>query len=169
MVVLCSVLVAAVLCEVQYQHPEEWQLWKTEHEKSYGSQREELERHFVWLANREYINTHNANSDIFGFTLAMNHFGDMVNSLRKVKVINCFYLLLFVQSDTEYRDQYLTYNSSRPHNESVKLFDPTSYTDYIPEYVDWRTMSAVTAVKRQVGVCKHDIILLHIIVYHTAN
>ena len=78
-VVLCSVLVAAVLCEVQYQHPEEWQLWKTEHEKSYGSQREELERHFVWLANREYINTHNANSDIFGFTLAMNHFGDMVS------------------------------------------------------------------------------------------
>ena len=78
-IVVCSVL-AVVSCEVQYQHPEEWQLWKTEHGKSYESQREELERHLVWLSNREYINAHNANSDIFGFTLAMNHFGDMVVS-----------------------------------------------------------------------------------------
>ena len=80
--VLCSML-AAVVCSdvVQYQHPEEWQLWKTEHRKSYESQREELERHLVWLANREYINAHNKNADLFGFTLAMNHFGDMVRTL----------------------------------------------------------------------------------------
>ena len=80
-VIISSILLVAVSCEVQYQHPEEWQLWKTEHGKSYESQREELERHLVWLSNREYINTHNANSDIFGFTLAMNHLGDMVCSL----------------------------------------------------------------------------------------
>ena len=78
-VVVCSVLVAAVSCEVQYQHPEEWQLWKTQHGKSYGSQREELERHLVWLANREYINAHNKNAHILGFTLAMNHLGDIVS------------------------------------------------------------------------------------------
>ena len=77
-IVVCSVL-AVVSCEVQYQHPEEWQLWKTEHRKSYESQREELERHLVWLSNREYINIHNANSDVFGFTLAMNHLGDLVS------------------------------------------------------------------------------------------
>ena len=79
-------LVVAVVClwavsslaEIQYQHPEEWQLWKTEHEKSYGSQREELERHIVWLANREYINAHNKNAHVLGFTLAMNHLGDIV-------------------------------------------------------------------------------------------
>ena len=75
---VCSVL-AVVSGEVQYQHPEEWQLWKTEHGKSYQSQREELERHLVWLSNREYINSHNANSDVFGFTLSMNHFGDLVS------------------------------------------------------------------------------------------
>ena len=63
---------------VQYQHPEEWQLWKTEHGKSYESQREELERHLVWLANREYINAHNKNAHVLGFTLAMNHLGDIV-------------------------------------------------------------------------------------------
>ena len=78
-IVVCSVL-AVVSCEVQYQHPEEWQLWKTEHGKSYESQREELERHLVWLSNREYINAHNKNSHIFGYTLAMNHLGDIVGS-----------------------------------------------------------------------------------------
>ena len=77
---MCSVLLGAVCCELQYQHPEEWQLWKTEHGKSYGSQREELERHLVWLANREYINAHNENAHILGFTLAMNHLGDIVRS-----------------------------------------------------------------------------------------
>ena len=80
-VIFCSALVAAVVCSevVQYQHPEEWQLWKTEHGKSYESQREELERHLVWLANREYINAHNKNADLFGFTLAINHLGDIVS------------------------------------------------------------------------------------------
>ena len=82
-----KILVVAVcvftigMTEVQYQHPEEWDLWKTEHGKSYESQREELERHLVWLSNREYINAHNANSDIFGFTLSMNDFGDIVSLL----------------------------------------------------------------------------------------
>ena len=80
-VLVFCVLLAVVRCEVQYQHPEEWDLWKTEHGKSYESQREELERHLVWLSNREYINGHNANSDIFGFTLSMNHFGDIVSSI----------------------------------------------------------------------------------------
>ena len=76
-IIICSVI-AVASCEVQYQHPEEWQLWKAQHGKSYESQREELERHLVWLSNREYINAHNANSHVFGFTLVMNHFGDLV-------------------------------------------------------------------------------------------
>ena len=76
--IICSVL-AVASCEVRFQHPEEWQLWKAEHGKSYESQIEELEKHLVWLSNREYINAHNANSDLFGFTLAMNHLGDMVS------------------------------------------------------------------------------------------
>ena len=76
--IICSVL-AVASCEVQYQHREEWQLWKGEHGKSYESQREELERHLVWLSNREYINAHNKNAHIFGFTLEINHFGDIVS------------------------------------------------------------------------------------------
>ena len=73
---LVSVLAAA---EVQYQHSVEWQLWKTEHGKSYESQREELERHLVWLANREYINAHNNNAHTLGFSLHLNAFADLVS------------------------------------------------------------------------------------------
>ena len=77
--VLAAFLAVAVAAHINLQYPEEWQLWKSQHGKSYNSQREELERHLVWLSNREYINAHNKNADIFGFTLAMNHFGDIVS------------------------------------------------------------------------------------------
>lgn len=43
---------------------------------------------------------------------------------------------------------YLTYNASSPRN--GKVFDPTSYSSDLPDTVDWRTMNAVTPVKRQV-------------------
>ena len=66
--------------EPKFQLVEEWKLWKGQHDKSYGSQLEELERHLVWLSNTKYIEQHNANSHIFGFTLAMNHFGDLVSN-----------------------------------------------------------------------------------------
>ena len=92
--VVLSVLVCVVVCEVEYQYPEEWDLWKTEHGKSYQS-REELERHLVWLSNREYINAHNANSDIFGFTLTMNHFGDIVSSSYFCDKIHKFLVNIF--------------------------------------------------------------------------
>jgi len=58
---------------------EEWTSWKDYHGKSYESEREELEKHIVWLSNKEYVDQHNANSHIFGFTLALNHMGDMVS------------------------------------------------------------------------------------------
>ena len=62
----------------QYEFVEEWNLWKTQHQKTYGSDLQELDRHLVWLSNKKYIELHNANSHLFGFNLAMNHFGDMV-------------------------------------------------------------------------------------------
>ena len=57
---------------------EEWKNWKLTHSKSYVSEKDEIEKHIVWLSNKEYIDQHNANSHIFGFTLDLNHFGDMV-------------------------------------------------------------------------------------------
>lgn len=78
LVVLALLATVVATARINLQHPEEWLQWKSQHGRNYDSQREELERHLVWLSNREYINGHNKNADIFGFTLAMNHFGDMV-------------------------------------------------------------------------------------------
>lgn len=63
----------------QYEFVEEWNMWKGQHRMRYKSEVEDLSRHLVWLSNKKYIDLHNANSHIFGFTLAMNHFGDMVS------------------------------------------------------------------------------------------
>lgn len=62
----------------QYEFVEEWKMWKGQHSKSYQSEVEELEKHLVWLCNKKFIEMHNANSHVFGYTLAMNHFGDLV-------------------------------------------------------------------------------------------
>ena len=64
----------------KYELKEEWNLWKTQHGKHYESEYVELERHLVWLSNKEYIEHHNANADVLGFKLAMNHHGDLVTS-----------------------------------------------------------------------------------------
>ena len=73
-----SMAVAVTGSRGKYRLKEEWNLWKTQHGKSYESERIELERHLVWLSNKEYIDHHNANSELFGYTLAMNHHGDLV-------------------------------------------------------------------------------------------
>ena len=72
-------ILIAPLVHAAIQHPEEWQLWKSQHGKSYQSQREELERHLIWLANREYINGHNKNSHEIGYSLQLNQFADWVS------------------------------------------------------------------------------------------
>lgn len=68
----------AAKSDVKYKFLEEWKTWKVKHLKFYNNTHEELLRHLTWLSNMKYIELHNANSHIFGFTLAMNHLGDMV-------------------------------------------------------------------------------------------
>ena len=65
---------------VNYQFPEQWEAWKTQHGKSYSSQLEDLDRHLVWLSNKKFIESHNANEDYFGFALGMNSLGDLVRA-----------------------------------------------------------------------------------------
>ena len=62
----------------EYQLPAEWHLWKSQHRKSYVSEREELFRHAVWQSNKKFIDAHNRFNQTFGFTLAMNELGDLV-------------------------------------------------------------------------------------------
>ena len=90
---------ALAAAEVEFQHLEEWQLWKTQHGISYQSQREELDRHLIWLANRQFIIGHNMNAHIFGFSLAMNKFGDIVRSYYTVIIlayINCVNIIIIL-------------------------------------------------------------------------
>jgi cathepsin L len=62
----------------KFESVKEWSAWKSYHGKSYQSESEEVEKHVVWLANKEYVDQHNANAHIFGFKLDLNHLGDMV-------------------------------------------------------------------------------------------
>lgn len=72
-----------------YEFTEDWNLWKSVHKKSYSSEEDEWKRHTIWLANQEYINEHNAEQDVFGFTLAMNQFGDMVRPFDIIASVYC--------------------------------------------------------------------------------
>ena len=76
-----SIIVLIFAClsgALSFEFVEEWHLWKGQHQKSYTSELEELERHAIWSSNKKYIEEHNARSDIFGYTLAMNSLGDLV-------------------------------------------------------------------------------------------
>ena len=44
---------------------------------------EELRRHITWMSNKAYIDQHNQYADTFGYTLEMNHLGDMVRLLHR--------------------------------------------------------------------------------------
>ena len=57
----------------------EWHAWKSVHSKIYRSPREELERHVLWQSNKKFIEAHNIYNETFGYTLAMNEFGDLVS------------------------------------------------------------------------------------------
>ena len=79
-VALCLLLVAmATFSEGTIEFPKEWLSWKSEHGKSYESELEELGKHVTWMANKKFIDIHNLYKEKFGFTLAMNHFGDLVS------------------------------------------------------------------------------------------
>ena len=78
-IALCS---ARKFQDVKVQFSPDWHLWKGQHGKVYEDVREELGKHLVWLSNQEYINQHNRYSDIFGYTLKMNQFGDLVSAIQ---------------------------------------------------------------------------------------
>lgn len=78
-VLLTFALISLAVAAPQVQLSQEWQRWKLEHGKSYQSDREELERHLIWQSNMKYIEAHNQNAHILGFTLKINHFGDLVS------------------------------------------------------------------------------------------
>ena len=55
----------------------EWEEWKSLHEKSYGSEEEENVRKNIWLDTLVYIQTFN--SEKHSYTLGLNQFSDLVS------------------------------------------------------------------------------------------
>lgn len=155
--VLSLLLLLATSAPFHYENVEEWNSWKTQHRKEYSSDLEELERHLVWLSNKQYIDAHNANEDIMGFRLAMNTFGDMV---RKIIIMLfllfakvCVYASHSSQTDAEYISQYNGFHQSRNRTHmKPKPFKPVLHYNesYLPRSLDWRTKGAVSRVKKQV-------------------
>lgn len=67
----------------------EWKQWKHLHTKCYASNNEELERYVIWQTNKAYVEYHNALADNFGYTLALNKFGDMVGVIVPFQILKC--------------------------------------------------------------------------------
>ncbi|XP_045081467.1 uncharacterized protein LOC121558103 [Coregonus clupeaformis] len=65
--------------EEEAEVDKEFETWKVQHGKSYGSTEEEAKRKEIWLATRTRVMEHNkkAENDPKSFTMGMNYFSDM--------------------------------------------------------------------------------------------
>ncbi|XP_072546259.1 cathepsin L-like peptidase [Salminus brasiliensis] len=113
----------------------EFDSWKVEHVKSYGSEEEEAQRKMTWLANRKLVLEHNklADQGLKSYRLGMNVFADMDIQEYQAMFSNC------LRSSNETKS--LCTSTSQPEEE-----------DTAPPSVDWRTKGYVTDVKNQ-GYC----------------
>lgn len=108
----------------------DWELWKMEHGKQYGSASEEQRRREQWQENMDFINKHNEQPNV-SFTMAMNQFGDL--------------------SDGEFQGLYLGMRVRLNRERNGSTFLPAAGLQ-LPDEVDWRKEGYVTPVKNQ-GAC----------------
>lgn len=78
--VLCciSVFVASNADQGLTSVNEKWQVWKEDHGKRFITEQEEMKRLEIWTNNLATIEEHNRQNH--SYTLAMNHFGDLVDT-----------------------------------------------------------------------------------------
>lgn len=123
------------------QYPQEWHLWKSEHGVTYTDELEELRRHITWLSNKAYIDRHNEYSDTFGYTLKMNHLGDMT-SREFVES----YMCVGQHSNTRMNaSDMITAKNAHLFQE----YRPVQDSSGLPEEIDWRTSGAVSNIEDQ--------------------
>ena len=77
-----------------------------------------------------------------------------------IQMYNYFFtqLLLFLQTESEYKSHF---NGPSPSNNLPPPPTHSSHSSHIentnlPQYMDWRTKNAVTAVKNEVSEVKHN-------------
>ena len=77
LLVLCAITAAALGRNLQ--HGGEWRQWKEYHSKVYASEAEESARRGIWDENSRLVENHNRDASRHRFTLALNHFADLVS------------------------------------------------------------------------------------------
>ena len=113
----------------------EWEQWKVTHEKTYQSPLEEKFRLKVYMENRAKIAKHNRLAELgkHGYTLKMNHFGDLLG-----------------HEFTSTRNGYKQELRGKDGLKGARFIAPENVV--LPKSVDWRTKGAVTPIKDQ-GEC----------------
>lgn len=125
-------ILTLVAAATAFQYTAEWEMWKKEHGRNYATDEEELHRHIIWESHKEYVDNHNENSKIFGFTLAMNEFADLANS--------------------EFRQMYNGLLPRPADYVSPNVRRANFTVKDLPASVDWRQKGVVTPIKNQ-GQC----------------
>lgn len=117
---------------------EEWELWKSVHQKAYNSPEEEKFRMKVFMENKQKIAKHNTrfSKGHHAYDLEMNHYGDLLSH--------------------EFQSIYNGYRYDLKANATAGELLGATYISpanvELPKSVDWRTHGAVTPVKNQ-GQC----------------
>jgi len=125
---LIILLIAAVLASALTTE-ESFKSWMVKHNKNYVNDAEYVYRLGVYRQNLEFIEEHNRMNH--GFTVAMNHFGDL--------------------SVQEFAATYNTYRVNHNRTLSAEIHTHNPLHELAAD-VDWRTKGAVTGVKNQ-GQC----------------
>ena len=111
-------LIATCVYALPTEYDDQWEAWKTEYNKVYKDDIEEAHRKEIWMKHLVYVQKHNAQSDVHGYTLAMNLFADLVSFIT---IITLF--IVERSNDRPIRTEMRnTYRTTVYRRQTVRLF-----------------------------------------------
>ena len=132
---LC-LFVVVITCEA-LPIEEEWEQWKEQHAKSYLNGKEEFQKKVTWAKNADFIEEFNQQGH--SYTLAMNHFTDVVSVYKLQFSICCYHeTATHVQSPEDFQDSLmdnidlnqLRYGASSTYGNSSRCDDDCVTLDW---------------------------------------